>query len=169
MSNTMMGSMLGELEMEEAATRQMLERVPADKLEWRPHPKSMTVGQLALHVAGTIGDVSNFLQVETFDVNDADFQAAQPASHAEIMEKFASAQAVARERFSSLSDDQALTQWTLTKGDDEIFSMPKVALARMLMMNHLYHHRGQLSVYLRLLDVPVPVTYGRTADENPFG
>jgi uncharacterized damage-inducible protein DinB len=169
MGHTMMSSMLGELEMEEAATRQMLERVPEDKLEWRPHPKSMTLGQLALHVAGTIGDVSNFLEVETFDVNEADFQAAQPASSAEIMEKFSTAQAAARERFAALTDDQALTQWTLTKGDTEIFSMPKVALARMLMMNHLYHHRGQLSVYLRLLDVPVPVTYGRTADENPFG
>jgi uncharacterized damage-inducible protein DinB len=163
-----MAPMLAELEQEEAATLRMLERVPGDKLDWRPHPKSMTLGQLALHTAGTVGDVSNFLELEGFDVNDADFEAAQPASIDEILEKFETAQATARERFAALSEDQAAAPWTLSKGEEEIWTIPKAWLARSLMMNHLYHHRGQLSVYLRLLDVPVPVTYGRSADEDAF-
>ncbi len=161
--------MIAELEQESAATRRMLERVPGDKLGWRPHPRSMTLGQLAYHVAGVCGDVGNFLGLEGLDLNDVDFTPAQPQSHAEIMQKFAEAQANARKRLEGLSDQGAGETWRLTKGDAEIFAIPKIGLARTLMCNHLYHHRGQLSVYLRLLDVPVPATYGRSADENPFG
>lgn len=161
--------MLAELEQESVATRRMLERVPGDKLSWRPHPRSMTIGQLAYHVAGVCGDVSGFLELDGFDVNDATFAPPQPTSHAEIMQKFDEAQATARTRLEHLTDERAGETWRLTKGDAEIFAIPKIALARTLMCNHLYHHRGQLTVYLRLLDVPVPVTYGRTADENPFG
>jgi uncharacterized damage-inducible protein DinB len=161
--------MIAELEQESTATRRMLERVPGDKLGWRPHPRSMTLGQLAWHVAALCGDISNFLELEGFDVNDANFAPAQPRSHAEVMEKFSEAQASARNRLENLSDDRACETWRLTNGDAEIFAIPKIGLARSLMFNHLYHHRGQLSVYLRLLDVPVPVTYGRSADENPFG
>ena len=168
MSNPAMAPMLAELEQEEAATRRMLERVPEDKLDWRPHPRSMTLGQLALHVASAVGDISEFLEIEGFDVNDTDFQAAQPASKADVLATFDSAQATARRRLGTFTDDRASAPWRLSKGDDEIFTIPKAWLARMLMMNHMYHHRGQLSVYLRLLDVPVPVTYGRSADENPF-
>lgn len=160
--------MIAELEQESAATRRMLERVPGDRLTWRPHPRSMTLGQLAYHVAGVCGDVGNFLEMEAFDVHQADFTPDQPSSHAQIMEKFAEAQANARARLDALTDQRAVQPWRLTKGDVEVWSLPKIALARTLMFNHLYHHRGQLSVYLRLLDIPVPVTYGRSADENPF-
>lgn len=161
--------MIAELENEAQATHRMLDRVPGDKLTWRPHPKSMTLGQLALHVATTCGSVSNFLEVEAFDVTDADFTPAQPESKEEIMTKFVEAQATAKQRLEALDNERAMSDWKLTKGGDELWSLPKIALARTLMFNHLYHHRGQLSVYLRLLDVPVPVTYGRSADENPFG
>ena len=161
--------MIAELEQESAAPLRMLERVPEDRLAWAPHPKSMTLGQLAYHVAGVCGDVSSFLELDGFDVTQAQFAPEQPRSKPEIMEKFERAQAVARERLEALSDERASQSWRLTKGETEIFTVPKIGLARTLMFNHLYHHRGQLSVYLRLLDVPVPVTYGRSADENPFG
>jgi uncharacterized damage-inducible protein DinB len=160
--------LIAELDHEAAATKRMLERVPADKLTWRPHPKSMTLGQLALHVATVCGSVGNLLEMDSFDVNDADFQAAEPASKDEIMQRFEEEQANGMEKLQALDNDRAMADWTLTKGGDQLWSMPKIVLARNLMFNHLYHHRGQLSVYLRLLDVPVPVTYGRTADENPF-
>jgi len=160
--------MIAELEQESDATRRMLERVPPDKLDWAPHPRSMTLGQLAYHVAGVCGDVSNFLELDGLEVDGADFKPVHPESHAEIMQKFDEAQAVARQRLEALSDERAGQSWRLTHGGAEVFTVPKIALARSLMFNHLYHHRGQLSVYLRLLEVPVPVTYGRSADEDPF-
>lgn len=160
--------MIQELEQEAAATLRMLERVPEDKLDWAPHPKSMTLGQLALHVAGLAGGISNFLEMDGFDASQTDFKAPQPKSKAEILEAFAQSQPAARERLVALTDARAGEPWTLTNGGAEIFTVPKIGLVRSLMFNHLYHHRGQLTVYLRLLDVPVPVTYGRSADENPF-
>jgi uncharacterized damage-inducible protein DinB len=160
--------MIAELEEESTATRRMLDRVPGDKLTWAPHPRSMTLGQLAYHVAGVCGDVSNFLEMDEFDAQQANFMPDQPTSHAQIMEKFAEAQASARRRLAALSEERARQPWRFTNRSREVFAIPKAALVRTLMFNHLYHHRGQLSVYLRLLDVPVPVTYGRTADENPF-
>jgi uncharacterized damage-inducible protein DinB len=161
--------MIAELEQESAATQRMLERVPKDKLAWQPHPRSMTLGQLASHVAGLSGGVSAFLEMSAFDVNSTGFTPRQPGSHAEIMQEFKEAQATARKRLDGLTDERAAEIWRLTNGDAEIFAVPKIQLARSLMFNHLYHHRGQLSVYLRLLDVPVPATYGRSADEDSFG
>lgn len=160
--------MIAELEQEAAATLRMLERVPADKLDWAPHPRSMTLGQLAYHVAGVCGDVSGFLELDELDIDTADFTPTQPSSHAEIMEKFEEAQSAARRRLGELTDERAGKSWRLMRGDVELFAIPRLALARTLICNHLYHHRGQLSVYLRLLDVPVPATYGPSADENPF-
>ena len=162
--------MIAELNHEAEATHRMLDRVPADKLTWKPHNKSMTLGQLALHVATVCGSVGNLLEMDGFDINDADFDPAQPASKDEIMQRFEEEQANAKAKLEALDDDRAMSEWTLTQGGDPVWSpMPKIVLARSLMFNHLYHHRGQLSVYLRLLDIPVPVTYGRTADEDPFG
>ena len=161
--------MIQELEQEAEATRRMLERVPGDKLEWRPHAKSMTLGQLALHVATLSGGISHFLEIPGFEADDADFTPPQPATREEILDAFSASQADGKRRLEALDDEAAHSPWTLTKGGGEVFTVPKIAMARSLMFNHLYHHRGQLSVYLRLLDVPVPVTYGRSADENPFG
>lgn len=161
--------MIAELDREGEATQRMLDRVPADKLTWKPHPKSWTVGQLALHVATVCGSVGNFLEMDGFDVNDLDFDQAQPASKDEIIQRFAEEQASGRAKLEALDDDRAESDWTLSKSGDQLWSIPKSVLARNLMFNHVYHHRGQLSVYLRLLDIPVPVTYGATADENPFG
>lgn len=160
--------LVAELEQEAAATEQMLSRVPADRLSWKPHDRSMSLGQLAFHVATIAGRISNFLEMDSHDVGDANFDPAQPASKDEIMAGFAEAQANAQAKLEALTDSAAMSHWRLMKGDQEIWSLPKIALARTLMFNHLYHHRGQLSVYLRLLDVPVPATYGRSADESQF-
>ena len=160
--------LLAELEQEATATQRMLERVPADRLTWKPHERSMSLGQLALHVATVAGNIGNFLEMESFDVNDADFEPAQPGSKDEIMGGFAEAQANARSKLEALTNEGAMSEWSLTRGEEQIWTLPKLALARTLMFNHLYHHRGQLSVYLRLLDVPVPATYGRSADESTF-
>jgi len=167
--STMMDPMIAELDQEAAATLRMLERVPEDKLEWTPHAKSMTLGQLALHVAGLIGGISALLEVDSFDTSEIDPTNAPPESKAQILQVFADSQAGARQRLEGLSAEQAVAPWTLTNRGAEVFTIPKIGLVRSLMFNHLYHHRGQLSVYLRLLDVAVPVTYGRSADESLFG
>ncbi|MEZ4651688.1 MAG: DinB family protein [Candidatus Eisenbacteria bacterium] len=168
MTVSLASPLVAELEAEAAATRRLLEAVPQDKLTWAPHPKSMTLGQLALHVAEIPGSISGFLEIDEFDVETTNFEAAQPDSHAAILEKLDGSLAAGRERLAALTDEAALSNWKLTKGGAELFSIPKIGLARNLLFNHLYHHRGQLTVYLRLLDVPVPVVYGRTADVNPF-
>ena len=160
--------LLAELEQEATATQRMLERVPDDKLTWRPHERSMSLGQLALHIATLTGGIANFLETDGIDVNDVDFTPAQPESKADIIEGFREAQSNARAKLEGLSDESAVSEWRLTRGDDPIWSLPKLALARTLMFNHLYHHRGQLTVYLRMLEVPVPATYGRSADESQF-
>lgn len=168
-NDSLSAALISELETEAQATRQLLEAIPADKLQWKPHPKSMTLGQLALHVAGIPGSLSGFLEIERFDVTGTDFKAAEPKNAQEIQQRFETSLDEAKDRLRAFTSERASETWQLTKGDQVLWSLPKSALARALMFNHLYHHRGQLTVYLRLLDVPVPVTYGRSADLNPFG
>lgn len=158
---------IAELDQEAVTTEKVLDRVPADKLDWKPHPKSMSLGQLALHVA-SISDISSFVEMDGLDVNGVTFEAPQPESKAAIAETFKNSLEAARQRLGAVDDATAEQSWQLHKGGAEIFSIPKLAVLRNFMLNHLYHHRGQLTVYLRMLDVPLPVTYGRTADENPF-
>lgn len=161
--------MIAELEIETEATRKLLERVPEDKLTWKPHDKSMTLGQLAMHVARTPGDIAEFLELDELDAATVDFDdRPQPESKDEILQTLAERISNARSKLDALDDTAAMDMWTLKIGDQEVWSMPKIALARSLMLNHWYHHRGQLTVYLRMHDVPLPVIYGATADENPF-
>ncbi len=161
-------AMWSELEQEAGATRRVLERVPADKLTWRPHPKSMTLGQLALHVAKVPGDLANLSKLEGIDAETVDFNPAQPAQAAEILPALEASLEAARATLSALDATTASGAWRLTAGPREVFTVPRLAMLRSLMLNHWYHHRGQLVVYLRILDVPVPAVYGRSADENPF-
>jgi uncharacterized damage-inducible protein DinB len=164
-----MEALLNELRQEAEATRRLLERVPEERLGWKPHPKSMTLGQLALHVATIPGDVSRLAQLEELDASNANFEPAAPESKAAINTALKKSLDDATEYLGSLGADRAGATWRLTLRGTEVFAMPRAALLRSLMLNHWYHHRGQLTVYLRLLDVPLPVVYGRTADENPFG
>jgi len=161
--------MLNEFRQEVATTRRMLERVPEQKLSWKPHAKSMTLGQLASHIASVPGGVARILQQDSFDVNQGTFVPAQPKSMQEVLTVFEQSVRDAEQCLQNMTDDRAPSNWRLLRGDRELMTLPRVGFARSIMMNHWYHHRGQLSVYLRLLDVPLPVIYGPSADESPFG
>lgn len=157
---------LQELDHEAQTTRRVLERVPGDRLTWAPHPRSMTLGQLSLHVAGLPGAVATVATQPTFQRPDFIHPAA--ASAAELIPALDQSLATAHERLGGMTDAQLTSAWRLVDGEQEIFSMPVAAVLRNLMLNHWYHHRGQLSVYLRQLEIPVPSIYGPSADENPF-
>lgn len=159
---------LTEFENEAKTTRRVLERVPSDKLSWKPHPKSMSLGHLALHVAASPGVICGWA---TQDVTEFGGQAPpDPTSTEEIVAAHDKSVARVREILNGMSDDDVNKPWQAkAKGASEpMMTMPRVALLRALGLNHTYHHRGQLSVYLRLLDVAVPSIYGPSADENPF-
>lgn len=165
----MIDALLTELEQEAETTRRVLERIPEKHLSWRPHPKSMSLGQLAGHVAGIPGRMANLARGEGFDVAGANFEAPEAKDAAELVPALEDGLASARELLLGLDDEAAAAPWTMKHGERTVFSIPRVAMIRTMMLNHWYHHRGQLAVYLRLLDVPVPATYGRSADENLFG
>ncbi len=164
----MNSTMLNEFRAEVAITKRILERVPEEKLTWKPHEKSMALGQLALHLATIPGGIARLAQQDSFDVLGASFVPPQPKSLEDILSAYQQSVREAEEFLSGLTDESARASWRLMKGERELFQQPREALLRSIMLNHWYHHRGQLSVYLRLLDVPVPVIYGRSADENPF-
>jgi uncharacterized damage-inducible protein DinB len=164
----MLEPLMNEIRQEAAITRRVLERVPADKLTWKPHPKSMSLGQLALHVATIPGNVSKLAQQEGLDTSQANFDPPPPGDAKQILTAFEASIKATEENLGGLSESTAVGNWRLTSKRKEVFTVPRVGLLRTIMLNHWYHHRGQLSVYLRLLEVPVPVIYGRSADENPF-
>jgi uncharacterized damage-inducible protein DinB len=160
-------ALLGELEQEAMTTRRVLERVPEAHLSWKPHPKSMSLGQLALHIATVPGNVAELAALETVHEPLA-FVQPEAATAAELVPALTASVAKARRHLGGFDDAAMGAMWRLKSGDRDVIAMPRAALARAIMLNHWYHHRGQLLVYLRLLDVPVPSVYGPTADENPF-
>ena len=163
----MIDGMLQELEEEAKTTRRVLERVPGDKLEWRPHPKSRTLGELALHIATVPGRVAE-LGAAPSPTSFPQFVDPKPSSAAELVTVLDQSITKARAVVGGMDDATLMSSLRLVDGDREIFTIPRVALLRSVMLNHWYHHRGQLTVYLRELDVPVPSIYGPSADENPF-
>ncbi|MDA1313350.1 MAG: DinB family protein [Acidobacteria bacterium] len=158
--------LIGELEQEAATTRRVLERVPDDKLGWKPHSKSMSLGQLALHIANTPGTVSELAAQN--DVTPPDFNQPQADSTAQVLAAHDASVAKAKTYLAGLSDEAAMEEWRVVAGGQTVMAMPRIGLLRGIMLNHWYHHRGQMTVYLRQLDVPVPSVYGPSADENPF-
>ena len=162
-------ALLPEFDHEMATTRRLLERVPDAELTWRPHDKSMSLGQLAGHIASLPAWCTKTLETTTFDLDDGSLPAtrlAQPASRAAVLRDFDTNVAAARALLTTRVDAELLVPWTLAKGDQELFTMPRISAIRGLVMNHLIHHRGQLTVYLRLKNVAVPPIYGPTADET---
>ena len=158
-----------EIDQESKTTQRVLERIPGDKLTWKPHPKSTSIGQLAMHIAMGQGNLAALALKDTFDIGPTGPPAPpQPASTKEILDALSKGTADAMASLKTLSDAQLMTNWTLTREGKVLLSMPRAGFIRAILMNHIYHHRGQLSVYLRLLDVPVPSIYGPSADENPF-
>ena len=163
-----MEPMLNELREEAATTRRVLECVPGDKLAWKPHAKSMSLGQLAFHIANIPGNLSKLAQLDEFDASQANFDPPSPKDLAEITTALNNGVQDAENYLGTLTEESAEANWRLTIRGRELFSKPRIGILRSIMLNHWYHHRGQLSVYLRLLDVPLPVIYGRSADTDPF-
>jgi uncharacterized damage-inducible protein DinB len=160
-------TLLAELEQEATITRPFLERLPANKLSWRPHEKSMTLGQLALHIARVPGGICTMAQADEVPAPDFAAPNPQPQSQEEVLTAFDQSIATARELLPQLDDAAMGRTWSATVEDKPVLSMPRAAMLRAILLNHWYQHRGQLGVYLRLLDVPVPSTYGPSADEPP--
>ena len=156
--------LLDEFEMQAPITRKFLERLPEDKLTWKPHAKSMTAGQLAYHLAMVPGGVAKGSQQEEIQVPE--FQHAQPATKQEILNTFEQSIATVREVLGGYDDATIFATWRIKAGTQEVAAMPRVAFLRNIMLNHWYQHRGQFSVYLRMLDVPVPASWGPSADET---
>ncbi len=157
---------LAELENEAKVTRQCLERVPADKFDWKPHEKSMTMGRLAVHCAEMFGWTKETLRQDVLDFATADFKPFEPTSTEELLAFFDDHIAKAKIILGETPDETFFTDWTMRNGEQVYLTMPKVAVMRSFVMNHIIHHRGQLSVYLRLNDIPVPSIYGPSADEG---
>jgi len=159
--------LLGELEQEAQATRRVLQRVPEDKLSWRPHPKSSSLGQLAMHVAIIPSLGTRVLAHDVFEAPE--FAQPEARTAAELLHTLEESLASARQFLSELTPERAEGMWRLVRGGRELIAAPRMPMIRTLMFNHWYHHRGSLVVYLRLLDVPLPPVYGPTADEKAFG
>lgn len=160
---------LTEIDQEAATTLRVLERVPEEQLTWKPHEKSMSLGQLAMHIAMTPGMIAAMLAGDTFQMNPAAFENMPgAASRKEILDALANSVAQARQFVGALDAESASATWRLMAGTHQLMAAPRAAVIRSIMLNHWYHHRGQLTVYLRLLNVPVPVVYGRSADESAF-
>jgi len=159
-------SLLAEFEAQAPLTHRFLERLPEDKLTWRPHPKSMSAGQLAYHLADTPGGVVR-LSLTNPGKADGPPSFPQPASRNEVLGKFDETLRTVRELLPTL-DDAAMNEiWRLEIAGRPVMAIPRVDFLRNIMLNHWYQHRGQFGVYLRLLDIPVPATWGPSADELP--
>jgi uncharacterized damage-inducible protein DinB len=163
----MIDALLGELEQEAQTTRRVLERIPQAHLSWKPHPKSMSLGQLALHVATVPGNVAEMAAMDVVPVPPT-FHQPEAATAAELVPSLEESVVKAKRALGGFDDARMNGTWRLQRAGTDIMSMPRVAVVRAIMLNHWYHHRGQLLVYLRLLNQPVPSVYGPTADENPF-
>lgn len=169
MSHNISQSLLPEFDHEMANTRKTLERVPEGKGSFAPHAKSMTLARLAGHVAEIPTWAVMTLAMDEFDLNPATGPKYDPylfETRADALAKFEGEMKKAREILAATSDEQMMSTWTLKSGGHQIMAMPKIAVFRSFVMNHLIHHRAQLGVYLRMNDVPVPGLYGPSADEQ---
>lgn len=158
---------LEELEEEAVRTRRALERVPEEKLEWRPHEKSFSLGQLALHIASIPGALAQVSTLDTFEIKAGGFPRPTAQSKAEIFTALDESLADARRILGAMDDATLAEPWKMVDGDDVLVTIPRSAFIRRILLNHWYHHRGQLTVYLRQTGALVPAMYGPSADELP--
>ena len=162
-------ALLPELDHEMSGTRKTLERVPDDKLAWKPHAKSFSMGELATHLAETPGWTAVTLEQDSFDINPPGgqtYQRPKLGSRKEILEMFDKNLAAARAVLAKATDEQLMKPWSLLNGGKVTMTMPRIAVFRSFIMSHNIHHRAQLGVYLRLNNVAVPALYGPSADEQ---
>lgn len=158
--------LIAELTQEAISTRKMLERVPLESFAWKPHEKSTSLVSLASHIADLPGFVVPALTQDELDFSAADFKPFVPEKPSDLVERFDQNISQAIELLKSQSNEDMLKSWRLRDGEQIFFEMPRVGVVRVMALSHLVHHRGQLSVYLRLLNVPVPSIYGPSADEQ---
>ena len=164
-------ALLPEFDQEMANTRKTLERVPEDKFDWRPHPKSFTMISLGTHIANMVGWTGDVIAKDSFDVGPPGappYKEEPAASKKELLERFDKAVTSARAAIAGASDEHFMANWTFLQGGKTVFAMPRIVCLRSFIMNHTIHHRAQLGVYLRLNDIPVPAIYGPSADEQNF-
>jgi uncharacterized damage-inducible protein DinB len=156
-----------EFDREMGATRKVLEQVPEEHWAWKPHERSMLLGRLASHVADLPGRAVQVVELETL-LRQPGFKPFHAATKAEMLEKFETSAAKAQQLLPTLTEEQLNAEWSIRVGERVVRAMPRAMALRSIVMNHLIHHRGQLTVYLRLLDVPVPGVYGPSADDQPL-
>src|SRR5712692_7658138 len=159
-------SFLSEIDQEAKATRRLLERLPEDKLTGKPHPTSMSLGKLGMHLATINGAIAGMAAKDSFDMPPP--PQPEPTTKAEILAAFEKSLTDAKSLLNQVDDARAMANWSMNMGGKPMMTMPRAAVYRVIMCSHQYHHRGQLTVYLRLLDVPIPSVYGPSADENPW-
>ena len=157
---------LAELKQEAVATRKILKSVPLEKGDWKPHAKNFSLLRLAAHVAEIPGYLTMTISTDELDFAKSNYKSPVPASSEELLAIFEKNLKEAEEALISCSDKDMQKNWTMRNGDTIFFSSPKVLVARSFCLNHLVHHRAQLGLYLRLLDIPVPGTYGPSADDK---
>jgi uncharacterized damage-inducible protein DinB len=157
--------MIREIEHEGSQTKKILERIPIDKFDWKPHEKSRAIGALAIHVAQLPSWTSRALATSDFDMATMNRQVPEINTANDLVKISETNIQKAIEDLQKASDEEMMTMWTFRRGEQVIFTLPRAAVIRSMAMNHLIHHRGQLSVYLRLLNIPVPGMYGPSADE----
>jgi uncharacterized damage-inducible protein DinB len=161
-------ALAAEFREEAKTTRRALERVPGSQLGWKPHAKSLSLGQLALHIAAVPGRLVLMLEKTEQEITPASFQFEEPHSADQILAVFDRSVNDAGAYLAALSEPEASAEWSVKSNGRTVFRKSRLDAIRTIMLSHVYHHRGQLSVYLRLLDVSVPSVYGPSADENPF-
>lgn len=160
--------LVAELQHEAKTTRKMLERLPQESFAWKPHEKSMTLGRLAGHIAELPSMIIPALTQDELDFGSGDYKPFEPTDVSSLLEKFDKNVADAVELLKTQSDEQLGETWRMRNGEQIFFEMPRSSVIRSMSLNHFIHHRGQLSVYLRLLNIPLPSVYGPTADEATF-
>jgi uncharacterized damage-inducible protein DinB len=160
-------NLIAELEHELISTGKLLELVPADKLNWQPHPRAMTLGALANHVAAIPGRYMTFAEKGNTSLETL-LEHPSPRNKTEILDNFKTGSGKAKELMSDANANWENKSWNLTKDNAVIFTLPVPLFIRLLVFNHLFHHRGQLSTYLRTQNILIPSIYGPSADDNPF-
>lgn len=163
-SSNLANALIGELKQEATTTRKCLERIPAEKFDFKPHEKSMSMGQLAVHVAEMIGWATVTVKQDQLDFS-TDYRPFEPKSTEELVAFHDKHVEEAIDALKNTSDEAMMEPWTLRNGEQVYFTMPRIQVLRGMVFNHIVHHRGQLSVYLRMNDIPVPGLYGPSADE----
>jgi uncharacterized damage-inducible protein DinB len=157
---------IAEWQQESAGTRKVLERVPEADFDWRPHPKSFSMGLLASHVADIPTYVNAVLDADEFRIEPGGYQPFVAKKNSELVEHFDRSLAAAISAMKAVPDEKMMANWRFLVGDHVAFDMPRIAVFRSMILNHLVHHRAQLTVYLRLRDIAVPGLYGPSADEQ---